>query len=65
MTQRPTYAALVLIAVATAAACSSPSLPICSVPVQPAFDMVDPSPGATGDRASFTSTPTLGSFTTQ
>ncbi len=41
------FAALALMLVAAATACGGAPLPTCSVPVQPAFDMVDPAPGAT------------------
>ena len=41
------YVALAFIVVAAVVACSGAPLPTCPVPVQPAFGMVDPSPGAT------------------
>jgi hypothetical protein len=48
MMRRATFAALALMTVAAATACGGTPLPTCSVPVQPAFDMVSPAPGATG-----------------
>jgi hypothetical protein len=45
--RRAKFAALAILVVAAATACGGTSLPTCSVPVQPAFDMVSPAPGAT------------------
>ncbi len=42
------FVALAIMVVAAVVACGGAPLPTCSVPVQPAFDMIDPSPGATG-----------------